>query len=102
MVILLMNIYIDDLNINIHSREVFYSGKQIELTKLEFDLLLLLVQNPKKVFHRESLLNQVWGYDHYPTTRTVDNHIVQLRQKIHPEMFETVRGVGYRFKRIKI
>jgi DNA-binding response OmpR family regulator len=58
----------------------------------------MLMENPNRVFPREALLNQVWGYENYPTTRTVDNHIVQLRQKIAPELFETVRGVGYRFR----
>jgi DNA-binding response OmpR family regulator len=80
------------------TREVFFKGALVELTKMEFDLLHLLMQNPNRVFPREAILNKVWGYENYPTTRTVDNHIVQLRQKLDPEMFETVRGVGYRFR----
>jgi DNA-binding response OmpR family regulator len=80
------------------SREASYHGRKLELTKVEFDLLQLLLENPGRVFPREALLNKVWGYDNYPTTRTVDNHIVQLRQKTSPELFETVRGVGYRFR----
>lgn len=78
------------------ARAAKYKGVTIELTKLEFDLLKLLVENPGRVFTRESILNKVWGFENFPTTRTVDNHIVQLRQKTDPELFETVRGVGYR------
>ena len=90
-----------DISVRPSLREASYKGKILELTKLEFDLLYLLVQNPKKVFPREALLNQVWGYDNFPTTRTIDNHIVQLRQKTNPEMFETIRGVGYRIRETK-
>jgi DNA-binding winged helix-turn-helix (wHTH) protein len=64
---------------------------------MEFELLRLLTTHPNRVFPRETLLNKVWGYDNYPTTRTVDNHIAQLRHKFEPDLFETVRGVGYRF-----
>jgi DNA-binding response OmpR family regulator len=58
--------------------------------------------NPERVVSREELLNEVWGYETYPTTRTVDNHIMRLRQKIEqtpasPIHFRTVHGVGYRF-----
>lgn len=80
------------------SREVFYLNNKLELTKTEYDLLKIFVENPNKVFSREELLNQVWGYDRTPTTRTVDTHILQLRQKTHPELFETMHGVGYRFR----
>jgi DNA-binding response OmpR family regulator len=90
-----------DISVRPSLREALYKGKILELTKLEFDLLYLLVQNPKKVFPREALLNQVWGYDNFPTTRTIDNHIVQLRQKTSPEIFETIRGVGYRIRETK-
>jgi len=84
------------IRMDLASREVSYRGRPIELAKMEFELLRVLLQNPNRVFPREALLNQVWGYDNYPTTRTVDNHIVQLRQKLDASLIETVRGVGYR------
>jgi DNA-binding response OmpR family regulator len=87
--------------LNITTREVRFKEVAIELTKMEFDLLRVLMENPNRVFPREALLNKVWGYENYPTTRTVDNHIVQLRQKLNPDMFETVRGVGYRLREQK-
>jgi DNA-binding winged helix-turn-helix (wHTH) protein len=55
------------------------------------------MEKPGQVFSRDELLNQVWGYDSFPTTRTVDTHMLALRTKLHPELFETVRGIGYRF-----
>ena len=78
------------------TRTADFHGEKMDLTKLEFDLLRLLIESPGRVFTREMILNKVWGYDCFPTTRTVDNHINQLRQKMDPTMFETVRGVGYR------
>ena len=50
------------------------------------------------VFSREKLLDKAWGYENYPTTRTVDTHVLQLRQKFDASIIETVRGIGYRFK----
>ncbi len=85
------------LEFNLDTREVFYLDKKLELTKMEFDLLKLLVETPGKVFSRDELLNKVWGYENYPTTRTVDTHILQLRQKTDEKLIETVRGIGYRF-----
>jgi DNA-binding response OmpR family regulator len=89
---------ISDIRLVISSREVFYQDKKIELTKMEYYLLKLLLENSNQVFSREELLKQVWGYDKSPTTRTVDTHILQLRQKTHPDLFETMHGIGYRFK----
>ena len=77
---------------------VSFKGAAIELVKKEFDLLVLLAESPEKVFSRDEILNKVWGYDVYPTTRTVDTHIMLLRQKIDDQMIETVRSVGYRLK----
>jgi DNA-binding response OmpR family regulator len=90
-----------EVRLNSVTREVFFKGSLVETTKMEFDLLKVLMENPNRVFPREALLNKVWGYENYPTTRTVDNHIVQLRQKLDPDMFETVRGVGYRIREQK-
>ncbi len=79
------------------SRQITFMNKEVPLTKMEFDLLRLFLENPNKVFSRDELLNKVWGFDNYPTTRTVDTHILQLRNKFADELFETVRGVGYRY-----
>lgn len=81
-----------------HSKfKVTFQDSQIELVKKEYDLLVLFAENPGKVFSREEILNKVWGYDVYPTTRTVDTHIMLLRQKIHNDLIETIRSVGYKF-----
>lgn len=79
------------------SRQITFLNKEVSLTKMEFDLLKLFLENPNKVFSRDELLNKVWGFENYPTTRTVDTHILQLRHKFSDELFETVRGVGYRY-----
>lgn len=78
--------------------KVSFKGNAIELVKKEFDLLVLLAEDPEKVFSRDEILNKVWGYEVYPTTRTVDTHIMLLRQKIDDQLIETVRSVGYRLK----
>jgi DNA-binding response OmpR family regulator len=78
--------------------KVSFKNAPIELVKKEFELLVLLAESPEKVFSRDEILNKVWGYDVYPTTRTVDTHIMLLRQKINDELIETVRSVGYRLK----
>ncbi len=78
--------------------KVIFKGEAIELVKKEFDLLALLSESPEKVFSRDEILNKVWGYEVYPTTRTVDTHIMLLRQKIDDQLIETVRSVGYRLK----
>jgi len=92
---------IDGLTIDPESREVTYNDAKINLTKLEYNLLSLLFNEPNRVFSRDEILNKVWGYENYPTTRTVDTHILQLRQKISKDFFETLRGVGYRFYNTK-
>jgi len=78
--------------------KVSFKGASIELVKKEFELLVLLAESPEKVFSRDEILNKVWGYEIYPTTRTVDTHIMLLRQKINDQLIETVRSVGYRLK----
>lgn len=77
---------------------VLFRDKTIDLVKKEFDLLLLLAENPERVFSRDEILNKVWGYDVFPSTRTVDTHILQLRQKTDDQLIETVRSVGYRLR----
>jgi DNA-binding response OmpR family regulator len=78
------------------------AGKPITLTAHEFKLLKYFVENAERVLSREELLNEVWGYHSYPTTRTVDNQILKLRQKLEPDSadphhLQTVYGAGYRF-----
>jgi len=80
------------------TRQARHDGQVVALTKQEYALLAVLVENPDRVFTRAELLDQAWGYENYPSTRTVDTHIVQLRQKFAPEWFETIRGVGYRLR----
>ena len=96
------NSYIEanKIEMNISERMVKWEGNSIDLTKKEFDLLKLFLENPNKVFNRDELLNMVWGYEEFPTTRTVDNHILKLRQIFSEDFFETIRGVGYRFKKV--
>ena len=75
-------------------------GKPLDLTYTEFELLKYLAQHPGRVFSREQLLSDVWGYDYYGGTRTVDVHVRRLRAKLgveHESLIGTVRNVGYRF-----
>jgi DNA-binding response OmpR family regulator len=76
---------------------VTYKETAISLTKMEFELLKFFIENTGKVFSRDEILDMVWGYESYPTTRTVDTHVLQLRQKLDADLIETMRGVGYRF-----
>nr|WP_303396381.1 response regulator transcription factor VxrB [Vibrio aestuarianus] len=87
-----------NLVIDKSTREVFYKDESITLTRTEFDLLLFLANNLGRVFTRDELLDHVWGYNHFPTTRTVDTHVLQLRQKLPGLEIETLRGVGYKMK----
>jgi len=80
------------------TRDVFFNDESITLTRTEFDLLLFLASNLGRVFTRDELLDHVWGYNHFPTTRTVDTHVLQLRQKLPGLEIETLRGVGYKMK----
>ncbi|TDA70743.1 MAG: response regulator transcription factor [Clostridia bacterium] len=85
--------------------EVYVGDRRQDLTPKEFELLRHLVLNAGKVLNRDYLLDKVWGYDYIADTRTVDVHIRYLRQKIeadpsNPQLIETVRGVGYRFREL--
>jgi DNA-binding response OmpR family regulator len=89
-----------DLHIDLANYKVFVSGRPIDLTYKEYELLRFMATNRDKVFTREALLNRVWGYDFYGGARTVDVHIRRLRSKIEDRahtFIETVRNVGYRF-----
>ena len=90
-----------DLEIDVPGHAVRRGDRPIALTPLEFDLLATLARTPSKVFSREELLEQVWGYRHAADTRLVNVHVQRLRSKIErdpekPEIVVTVRGVGYR------
>ena len=82
--------------------EIHRNGRPVILTCKEFKTLAYLIKNSRRVISRDELLNEVWGYENYPCTRTVDNHILKLRKKLeiepaHPKHFHTVRSSGYRF-----
>jgi DNA-binding response OmpR family regulator len=78
------------------SRTALRDGRSLELSRLEFDLLLFLARHPRQVFSRSQLLQQVWGHTH-TTNRTVDVHVSRLRTKLaDPEVVTTVYGLGYR------
>ena len=82
--------------------EIHRHGRPVILTCKEFKTLAYLIKNPRRVISRDELLNEVWGYENYPNTRTVDNHILKLRKKLetepaHPKHFHTVHSSGYKF-----
>ena len=95
-----------DLVIDQLEHKVLKDGKEIALTRLEFDLLATLAKEPGRVFTREALLSEVWGYQHAADTRLVNVHVQRLRSKIesdadNPEYILTVRGVGYKAGAVK-
>jgi DNA-binding response OmpR family regulator len=88
--------------VDFSKREVSCSGEVIRLTAKEYKTLEFLIKNAQRVISRDELLNEVWGYQNYPCTRTVDNHILRLRQKLendssNPTHILTMHGVGYKF-----
>lgn len=91
------------ITIDIEKHQVFVRENEIQLTTKEYDLLKLLMSNKGRVFSREKLLEQLWDYDYYGDTRTIDVHMRHLREKIekdsaNPQYIKTVRGVGYKFE----
>ncbi|HEV2350371.1 MAG TPA: response regulator transcription factor [Terriglobia bacterium] len=91
-----------DVRLDSRTQEVSVQGRQVELSTLEFKLLLFLASNPRRIFSRDRLLDEVWGRDRFVTPRTVDVHMRRLREKIEvradkPLYLQTVRGAGYRF-----
>jgi len=90
-----------DLRVDITDHEVTLGGKVVDLGPTEFRLLVFMLENPNRVFSRESLLNQVWSRSSYVEERTVDVHILRLRKALAKKQFhkhiQTVRGIGYRF-----
>jgi DNA-binding response OmpR family regulator len=92
----------DEVRIDFTSMVATRGSKPLSLTAQEFKLLKYFANSPSRVISREELLNEVWGYENYPTTRTVDNHVLRLRQKLEPDpanprYFHTMHGSGYKF-----
>jgi DNA-binding winged helix-turn-helix (wHTH) protein len=90
------------VRVDLFRSEVRRSDIPVNITALEFKVLRFFVTSPGRVISRDELLNQVWGYENYPCTRTVDNHVLRLRKKLEPDPaspihFQTVHGVGYKF-----
>jgi two-component system alkaline phosphatase synthesis response regulator PhoP len=91
-----------DVSIDFRKAEVIKNGAPIELSALEFKLLRYFIEHKGAVLSRDELLNEVWGYDAMPSTRTVDVHVAWLRQKLednprHPQFVQTMHGLGYKF-----
>jgi DNA-binding response OmpR family regulator len=91
-----------DVEVDVDRRCTTRRGNEVKLTPAEYNLLLYFLQNPDRALTRDVILNSVWGYESYPNSRTVDAHVVKLRQKLEPDPnvpkhFLTVHGVGYRF-----
>src|SRR5277367_1178274 len=91
-----------DVKVDFTKMELRRDGELVPMTSQEFKVLKFMIQNAERVLTREELLNQVWGYRNYPSTRTVDNHILRLRQKLekdpgNPLHFRTVHSTGYKF-----
>ena len=96
------DVMIGDVKVNFVTMEAYREGEPLFLTALEFKTLRYLIENPRRVVSRDELLNDVWGYQNYPTTRTVDNQVAKLRKKLEadparPVHLRTVHGVGYKF-----
>jgi DNA-binding response OmpR family regulator len=93
-----------NISVDFTKMEILRERQPVALTAQEYKTLKFLVQNAERVISRDELLNEVWGYQNYPSTRTVDNHILKLRQKLerdpaNPVHFRTVHGMGYKFVR---
>jgi DNA-binding response OmpR family regulator len=91
-----------DVEVNLRSCQVSRKGKPLEFSSKEFELLKFFLSHSGEAISRDRLLEEVWGYDRFPTTRTVDAHIVRLRQKLEPkpedpQFILTVHGLGYKF-----
>ena len=91
-----------DVEVDLRRCRVLRSGKALDISSKEFDLLKYFICHSGETLSRDRLLEDVWGYENYPTTRTVDTHMVRLRQKLEPDpdqpqYFLTVHGTGYRF-----
>jgi DNA-binding response OmpR family regulator len=91
-----------EVQVDLTRRVVTKKNEEMKFTRAEYNLLTYFLQNPDRALSRDMILNSVWGYESFPNTRTVDAHVVRLRQKLEPDAsfpqhFLTVHGVGYRF-----
>jgi DNA-binding response OmpR family regulator len=91
-----------DVTVDSSKTEITRAGEKIPVTRKEFKTLEFLTKNAQRVISRDELLDKVWGYESYPCTRTVDTHMLKLRQKLEkdpskPSHFLTVHGLGYKF-----
>jgi DNA-binding response OmpR family regulator len=91
-----------DLEINFKKYEARKKGKPLKLSPREYELLKCFIESEGEIVSRDELLNQVWGYDSFPNTRTIDAHIAKLRHKIEdnpeePKLIVTIHGIGYKF-----
>jgi len=96
------DVLVGNVKVNFSTMEADRGGEPLLLTALEFKTLRYLVENARRVISRDELLNEVWGYNNYPSTRTVDNQVAKLRKKLEqnptrPVHLRTVHGAGYKF-----
>ncbi len=96
------SVCVGDAEVDFDAMVVRRNGTATDLTRLEAGVLRLLLANPSKVLSRKQFLDEVWGYDNYPTTRTVDMHVARVREKLgedgeQQQLIHTVHGVGYRY-----
>jgi DNA-binding response OmpR family regulator len=94
--------FFENVMVDFSKTEITRGGEKIIVTPKEFNTLEFLTKNAQRVISRDELLDKVWGYENYPCTQTVDNHLLRLRQKLesdpsHPSHFLTVHGLGYKF-----
>jgi two-component system, OmpR family, response regulator QseB len=89
---------VGSVTLDLRSRRASIAGRNVELTARQFTMLEVLVRHPDQVLSREQLLSHVWGYDFDPGSNIVDVYIGRLREKLAPDVIETVRGIGYRFR----
>jgi DNA-binding response OmpR family regulator len=89
---------VGNVTLDLRSRRASIAGRNVDLTARQFTMLEVLVRHPDQVLSREQLLSHVWGYDFDPGSNIVDVYVGRLREKLAPDVIETVRGIGYRFR----
>jgi DNA-binding response OmpR family regulator len=89
---------VGNVTLDLRTRRASIAGRSVDLTAREFTMLEVLVRHPDQVLSREQLLSHVWGYDFDPGSNIVDVNVGRLREKLAPDVIETVRGIGYRLR----